>query len=219
MSDFADFKASIAEYANRQDWSDALLTSFVRDAESKFNAELKIDRMIKTAINTVDHSCANLPDDWIEADFVLIQNPNAPQGWIPIQYQQRDRFFRLPSTAAATRTSVQFESTFGYYTIEGRTIFFGGPPDAVNGTAFRMAYFAEVPVFSDTQDSWLYTKYESMYRFAALMHADMHAIGEEDKAGGLKMLVEDQIKKLNDVYFRSKASGSIVARGHRRSFG
>ena len=46
MSDFSDFKATIADWANRQDWSDILLTSFVRDAESKLNAELRIDRMI-----------------------------------------------------------------------------------------------------------------------------------------------------------------------------
>ena len=30
-----DFKAQIAEYANRQDWSDALVTGFVRQSQSK----------------------------------------------------------------------------------------------------------------------------------------------------------------------------------------
>ena len=51
------------------------------------------------------------------------------------------------------------------------------------------------------------------------MWADLHAIGEEDKAGGLKMLVEDQIKKLNDLHQMTKASGSRLNRGHTRSFG
>ena len=35
MSDFSDLKAQIAEWANRQDWSDALVTTFVRMAESQ----------------------------------------------------------------------------------------------------------------------------------------------------------------------------------------
>ena len=32
MTDFSDFKAQIAEYANRQDWPDALVTGFIRQA-------------------------------------------------------------------------------------------------------------------------------------------------------------------------------------------
>ena len=53
MTDFADLKTSIAEWANRQDWSDALVTSFVRMAESKFNQELRVGEMIEFAENIV----------------------------------------------------------------------------------------------------------------------------------------------------------------------
>ena len=38
MSDFSDFTTAIAEWANRQDWSSILVTSFVRNAEEKLNA-------------------------------------------------------------------------------------------------------------------------------------------------------------------------------------
>ena len=47
MTDFSDFCAQIAEYANRGDWAPAIVTGFVRQAEEKLNAELRIDRMIK----------------------------------------------------------------------------------------------------------------------------------------------------------------------------
>jgi hypothetical protein len=218
VTDFADFKTQIAEWANREDWSDSLITSFIRMAEQKFNAELLVDRMMKVAIDTVDHSCANLPDDWIKADFMLIQTLSAPQGWTPIEYQPSEKFFRLPDTLHSS-TNVKFISTFGYYTIRARTIYFGGPIDALNGTSFRMHYYSEVPIFSDTVPSWIYTKYPSLYLFAAMMHADLHAVGEEDKAGGLKMLVEDQIQKLNAQHLLAKASGSRLHRGHTRSFG
>ena len=59
----------------------------------------------------------------------------------------------------------------------------------------------------------------SLYRNAALMYSELHAVGEEDKAGGMKMLVEDQIKKLNDLHQRAKASGSRLKKGYTRSFG
>lgn len=219
MTDFSDLKTQIAEWTNRQDRPDAVVTSWIRMAEQKFNAELKVDRMLKTAVNTVDHSCAPLPDDWIESDFMLVQNTSAPQGWIPIQYMPRDQFFRTPSTSYSSYRPDDNSSTFGRYTIRGRTIFFGGPQDATNGVAFEMDYFAEVPVFSDTVDSWIYTKYPSLYLHASLAFSDMYAQGEEDKAGGLLTLVEAEIQKLNAIYYKSKASGSIVSKGRKLSFG
>lgn len=110
-------------------------------------------------------------------------------------------------------------TTTGFYTIEGRTIYFGGPPDAVNGVSFQMSYYAEVPVFSDAVTSWVYTKYPSLYLYGSLMHADLHAVGEEQLASNLMNLVDNMIGKLNADHLRSKASGSRLARAKVRSFG
>jgi hypothetical protein len=208
MTDFADLKTAIADWANRQDWSDALVTSFVRMAEQKFNAELRVDRMICNADNIVTQRCATLPDNWLAMELVRIENANGADGFLPIRYKARDEFFNLTDNWA-----------YGYYTIEGRTIYFGGPPDDIEGIEFKIVYFGEVPVLSDTQTSWLYTKYPSLYLHAALMHADLHAVGEEQNAANMKQLTEDEIQKLNALYLRSKASGSRVTRSRIRSFG
>jgi hypothetical protein len=208
VTDFADFKTAIAEWANREDWSDVLLTSFVRSAEEKFNAELRVDRMIQTDDAIIASRCAPLPPDWLQMDLVSIATANAATGWAPIRYVARDEFYKLPDKWA-----------IGRYTIEGRQIYFGGKPDVVEGVDVRISYYGEVPVFSDTVESWVYTKYPSLYRYAALMHADLHAVGEEDKAGAMKQLAEDMILKLNNDHLRAKASGSRVTRPRGRSFG
>jgi hypothetical protein len=208
MTDFSDFCAQLADYANRQDWSPALLTSFVRDAEMKLNSELRVDRMINTATNTVTQRCSTLPDDWLEMDFVSISNSNAANGWLPIRYKARDEFFNLTDNWA-----------YGYYTIEGRVITFGGAPDAIEGIPYQISYYGEVPAFADTVPSWIYTKYPSLYRYAALMHADLHAVGEEQNAANMKQLAEDMIQKLNADHQRAKASGSRLKRSRVRSFG
>lgn len=208
MTDFSDFKTTIAEWANRQDWSDALVTSFVRMAEQKFNAELRVNRMVCYADNTVTQRCAALPDDWLAMDFVKIENANGADGFLPIRYLSRDEFFNLTD-----------KWSYGYYTLEGRVITFGGTPDQTEGIEFKIAYYGEVPVLSDTQQSWLYTKYPSLYLHAALMHADLHAVGEEQSAGNMKQLTEDEIQKLNALDLRAKASGSRVTRSRVRSFG
>jgi hypothetical protein len=208
MTDFSDFKATIAEWANRQDWTDALVTSFVRMAEQKLNAELRVDRMISFAENVITCRCADLPDDWLQMDLVKIANTNGADGYLPIRYLARDEFFNLPD-----------KYTVRYYTIEGRTITFGGPPDTIEGRDFMIAYYGEVPVLSDTQQSWVYTKYPNLYLNAALMHSGMHAVGEEGSAANFKQLTEDEIQKLNALHLRAKASGSRVTRTRVRSFG
>ena len=164
--------------------------------------------MIKTSQNLITGRCSTLPDDWLQMDLVKIQNDNGADGFLPIRYKSRDEFFNLRDNFA-----------YGYYTIEGRTITFGGTPDAVNGLNYLISYYGEVPVFADDQDSWVFTKYPSLYLSAALMHAFLHAVGEEDKAMGAKQLTEDTIMKLNAQHFQAKASGSRVTRSRTRSFG
>ena len=208
MTDFSDFKAQVAEWANRSDWSDALLTSFVRMAESKFNQELRVAEMIQFDDALIASRCAPLPDDWLAMDFVRVANDAGADGFLPARYKARDEFFNQRD-----------DHTWMYYTIVGRQIFFGGTPDPVDGTAFKIVYYGEVPVLSDTQTSWIYSKHPQLYLFGALMHADLHAVGEEQQAANMKQLVEDQIQKLNAAHLGAKASGSRVTMPRRRSFG
>jgi hypothetical protein len=219
MSDFDTLQATIADFANRQDWSPALVQSFIAMAEQKLNAELRVDRMITTSQNTVTDACSTLPDDWLESDFMLIASQNTPTGWSPIRYKPRDEFFRMSSRPYSGMWTNTYNSTWGYYTIEGRTIWFGGPVDDLEGTVYQMNYYQEVPVMATTLSSWVYTKYPSLYLYASLMHADLHAVGEEDKAGAMKQLTEDTIAKLNADHQRARASGSRLARTRVRSFG
>jgi hypothetical protein len=208
VTDFSDLKTQVAEWANRQDWSDALVTSFIRMAEQKFNAELRVDRMIQFNDALIAARCAPLPDDWLAMDLVRLENANAADGFSPIRYLSRDEFFNLSSDWAQR-----------YYTIEGRQIYVGGDPNTTDGQTLRIAYYGEVPVLTDDQQSWLYTKYPSLYLHAALMHADLHAVGEENAAANMKALTEDEIQKLNALHLRAKASGSRVTRSRLRSFG
>jgi hypothetical protein len=177
-------------------------------AEQKMNAELRISRMICMAENTVTQRCAMLPDNWLESDLVLVAATNVPGGWLPIRYKARDEFFQTPDKWATN-----------FYTIEGRQIFFGGTPDEIEGIGFQIYYYAELPVFADDTDSWLYTKYPNLYLSAAMMHAYMHAVGEEQQAALAKQLAEDEIAKLNDEWRMAKASGSRLTRTRTRSFG
>jgi hypothetical protein len=208
MTDFATLQAQIAEWANRQDWTPALVQSFIRMAEAKFNQELRVAQMINFDDGIIASRCAPLPPDWLAMDFVLVANDAGANGMLPARYKARDEFFNQRDSR-----------TWMYYTLIGTQIFFGGEPDPVDGTLYRISYYGEVPVLSDTQQSWVYTKYPQLYLFAALMHADLHAVGEEQQAANMKQLAEDMIQKLNAAHLGAKASGSRVTMPRHRSFG
>ena len=208
MSDFSDFKAQIAEWSNRQDWSDALITSFVRMAESKLNQELRVAQMIQMDDGLIASRCAPLPPDWLAMTLVRVANDNGADGFLPARYKSQDEFFNLTDN-----------NSWMYYTLVGTQMYFGGTPDPVDGTTYKLVYYGEVPVFSDTQPSWVYSKYPNLYLSAAMMHAYMHAVGEEQNAANAKQLAEDQIQKLNAAHLGSKASGSRVTMPRHRSFG
>jgi hypothetical protein len=177
-------------------------------AESKLNQELRVALMIQMDDGIITSRCAQLPSDWLAMDLVRVANDCGADGFITARYKARDEFFNQ-----------QDWQTRLYYTYVGTQIFFGGTPDPVDGTVYKLAYYGEVPVFSDTQPSWVYTKYPSLYLSCALMHAYLHAVGEEQAAAGAKQLAEDQMQKLNAAHLGAKASGSRVTMPRHRSFG
>lgn len=196
------------DWANRQDWADALVQSFISMAEQKFNSDLRVDRMIQNNVGLIASRCAPIPDDWLEYDLIQVQNSCAPSGFSPIRYKSRDEFFNLKDNIA-----------WGYYTIEGRQIYFGGTPDQVNGIIFKSSYYGEVPVLNDIADSWIETKYPSLYLWASLATAALHAVGEEQSSANFTGMTDKTIAALNAAHLRAKASGSRITKTRTRSFG
>jgi hypothetical protein len=219
MSDYDVFTAQIADFANRQDWSPALVGSFIAMADQHLNANLRVSRMIATTQNTVTCGCATLPDDWLEMDLLLLANSSTPTGWVPVTYKARDEFFRIPATPYSGTYVQNYNSTWMNYTIEGTTIYFGGVPDELEGTLYQMNYYQEVPVMATLGSSWVYTKYPRLYLLAAMMNSGLHAVGEEQVWMLYGQQVDKMIGELNSGWARAKASGSRLKRTRVRSFG
>ena len=87
----------------------ALVPGFIRQSEQKLNAELRVDRMIKTSQNLVNCRCAPLPDDWLQMDLVKIPNANAADGLLPIRYKAATS----SSTSATTGPMATIRSRAG----------------------------------------------------------------------------------------------------------
>ena len=200
--------AAIQDWANRGDWTPALVQSFITMAEQKMNSDMRVSQMIATSNNTITCRCSVLPTDWLEMYLVFIQNPAGPNGFLPIRYKSNDEFFNLRDWAA-----------YGYYTIVGRVINFGGPPNDTEGIPYKINYYQEVPPLNDITDSWVYTKYPNIYLWGSLAYAALHAVGEEASSANFEKLADATITKLNNDWLKAKASGSRVTKTRVRSFG
>ena len=168
----------LMDWANRQDWigTPGLVQSFIAMAEQKMNSDLRVSQMLQNDTALVTSRCAPLPDDWLEMYLISVMSQVNPNGWAPIRYKSNDEFFNLLDCNA-----------YGYYTIVGRQVYFGGTPDSVNGINYQIVYYGEVPVLNDATDSWVYIKYPTIYLWACLGNAALHAVGEESQAGNFSL--------------------------------
>ena len=120
-----------------------VVTGFVRQAEEIFNRDLRIDRMLSANDALIASRCAPLPDDWLEMDLVRIAV--APSAYYP-RALRRSSTSRGPSSSPL-RTNAQLASTPSR---AGRSLS-AACPIRPTGRRLRIDYYAEVPVFSDTQ--------------------------------------------------------------------
>lgn len=200
MSNYSNFIAELKEWANREDWSDALAASFVRMAEQVFNSELRNDWMIRHATAVLAAQRVLLPSDWLEAD--MIRNDKQK----PLHYMDRDSFFEADD-----------KCTEGFYTFSGRYLHVGGV-FGQDGKTVYMDYYGKVPKFSDNQESFLYDQYEGVYLMSAMCFAGIHGVDDE-RAAGFKSNVSDFINKLNVAHMLSKHSGSTLKIRNTRTYG
>ena len=214
MTDCADLKTQIMDWTNRQDFSDALVTSLIRQAEEIFNRDLRIDRMLSANDALIASRCAPLPPDWLEMDLVRIAvAPSAyyPSGFAPIVYKPRAEFF-------ATRD----ENAVGIYTIEGRQIFVGGLPDTVDGqTVPGCDYYAEVrcfqtPILPGSTPN--IPAFISTPRFIELRCA-VRSARSKRRPITCRVMTDGAIQKLNAQHPLFARRAQARAHTHYRSFG
>lgn len=202
MTALSDFCDTVRAWLNREDYDDALVTSWVRHAEERLDESLRIDHMIQ--IDTATVSAAErrvvFPEDYLEADFI-----RSVSG-VPYRYEARDPFYGRAITANTNM-----------YTIVGRFIVFGGPIDETTGLDVELHYYGRVPRLGD-DPTWLSSQFNELLLFSTIVSASIYGI-EDERAMAMAGAVTAKIKSLNERHLLSKASGSRLTRKTGKGFG
>jgi hypothetical protein len=193
MTAISIFCESIRQWLNFDGYSDELITSWVRMAETTVSTTLRCKHQISIVSASIADRRSKLPDKWSELDFVAGLNGGV------YDYMSREGFFS--KNCPPNR-----------YTITGNYIYIGGP--ITDGTSVELSFYEEIPALNQVP-TWFSLRYPVLAVQATLAVSYMYS-QEPDKAAETANLVNSLISAINDEHTRSKASGSIIKIPHRR---
>lgn len=183
----------IKEWAARPDYSDAVVTSFIRSAETNLSRIMRVKEMIAVVDAPLSQKRVKLPSDWRELDTVRVNSG------VPLDFLDRGTFY-----------SGQHD-TYSHYTITGDCIEVGSLRDAEDGLPVEITYYAALPTLTgDT--NWVLTTYYDLFLQACLVSAYNYNI-EPDKATLQSQVVTALVDGANEEHIKSKVSGSRLRRG------
>jgi hypothetical protein len=167
MDTYAELKSTIADYLNRDDLT-AVIPTFIKLAESKFNRKLRVRQMIKRATAEIETAFFAYPGDWLEnKEFQLNTNPITKLEFITESYGNELRARRFASAGKPL-----------YYTVVGSQLEFIPTPDTTYDG--ELTYYAKIPALSDSNTSnWLLAYAPDLYLYGALVEAEPYLKNDE----------------------------------------
>jgi hypothetical protein len=167
MDTYAQLKSTLADYLNRDDLT-AIVPTFIKLAESKFNRKLRVRQMVTRANATIDTAFFSPPADWLESkEFQLNTNPITKLEFITESYGNELRATRFTAGGKPR-----------YYTVVGSQLEFIPTPD----TEYQgeLTYYAKIPALSDANTSnWLLAYAPDLYLYGALIEAEPYLKNDE----------------------------------------
>jgi hypothetical protein len=167
MMTYTQFKDYLARFVWRDGDTafESDLDLLIKMGETRLNRDLRIQRQIESATIPVDNLNVSLPNDYAEARTVALSGPETPLTLVsPRELQDRR------SVAPARFQRV--------YAIIGRQIGLVGV-ETDSSRDLLLSYYARVPDFQDTDESWLADEYLDLYTYAVLRHTASYLRDDE----------------------------------------
>lgn len=190
MTVFTDFIGNIRDWTGRPDYSDALVTSFIRMAETTIKDSLRVREMIVDADAVITDRRVALPADWVEAHMITDANMR------PYYFLTNDDFFSAKNNGKDK------------YTLRGNYIWFNAPISETEGLGVSMSYYQHIPPLTEDA-TWLHSKYYNIFLQSCNAAAALYS-QEFERASSINGIVGGLIEAANMSYVRGKVSGSTL---------
>lgn len=219
MSAFADLaalKASIVAWSNRDDFSDALLTDFVRLGEDQIALFLRSRfnrKTLRTFVTT--NGIVPVPADYIELHMMqpmgtwdgLDQNTYAASpapAMIPVSYDSMSSYVSSGDVTAPTNYSTLPDAS-GWFALPG------------GNWAIDVSYYATLEPVTDSTLPPLFVSHGGIYLAASMVEVENYLKLPENERGPWRGKLDAYITQLNSIQRRSQvAGGTLVQRSPYR---
>jgi hypothetical protein len=209
FADFAALKAAISEWANRDNLSDTLLTSFVRLGEEQIGLFLRSRFNRKTERQFITtNGIVMVPGDYIELHTMQ------PMGtWDGVSTAT------FAASPAPAMISVSYDSMTSYSdSLEvSAPANFALLPDASawfvypqGNWAIDVSYYATLEPLTDTVKPELFVQHGGIYLIAALVEVENYLKLPENERGPWRDKLNAYITQLNTNQRRAQMSGSTL---------
>lgn len=201
MTAISDFCNTIRGWLNFEDYSDQLITSWVRMAEEQISTSLRCKHMIAIDTALVNQGRVKLPDDWLALDFVRVVDGK------PLHFRTRDDFYNPPANRPGYND--------GYYTITGNYLI--TPASLDDSISVELSYYESIPPLGDNVN-WLMKYYSRLYVASTLAAASTYSI-EDERGVVWQEAAQNFIDQINEEHQKSKASGSRIVMPRKKGYG
>lgn len=205
--------ADIRSWENYDQYTDNLVTSFVRLAEDNFNEVLMCEEQITVISLPVTNNKITLPSDFIDLDYIRhLGSGNSYSADVsrshPLDAVSKDEYWRSVNAADNSLRSKYMRSGNYVYLC----------PTLTDGSLVELSYYAKLSPLTDSNVNWLFGRKRSVYLFGSLSYAAAYNL-EYDKADALKSQAADIITALNNKSKQSRYGQASRIRPRIRSFG
>jgi hypothetical protein len=206
MTKYTDLVAEIKTWADRADLSDALVQSWITDAEASMDDDLRVGEMIKTTQIALSTNALAMPADFIQSDYLrFVPNPANQNPYIvngaPIHWVSRDEYYTIVNNPYHVNYNKPFFTVICNQSLLINPQFFSTVPVNV-----ELSYYSQVPALATNDNSIIYSHYERIYRYAALA-ASASYLTEDDRVPIWESKAIALIQKANETWIAAKADG------------
>jgi len=187
----SELRNMIRGWADRDDWADVLVDSWIEMARQDLSRRLRVADMVQIDVATVNQNRVKLPTDWQHSDFVWI-----PETGEVLEYKDRDTFYK------------SYRNNPKFFTTSGLFLQLGGTFD-ITGKVVELHYFGDIPQIPENESNWLMERFLEVALMRSLMFASVYGL-EDQRAVGFEALVEARVTTANEAYQTAKTSGSTL---------
>jgi len=194
ITTYDELKSSIADFLNRDDLT-AVIPTFISLAETDMNRKVRHWRMEDRAVALLDTRYTALPNDFIEAQRVMLTSPSVKRLEMITQGDLMDR-----------RSVDDTAKTPAYYTIVDGAFEVYPTPD--QDYDLEIVYYERIKSLSSAiSTNWMLEYNSDAYLYGSLLHAAPY-LGEDQRAQVWASLYKNAIDAINLEDDKAKASGA-----------